>query len=214
MKIGVLGTGTVGQTIASGLASRGHEVRMGAREAGNAKAAGWAKAAGSKASHGTFSDAAAFGEMVFNCTSGAASLAALKAAGADNLAGKVLVDVANPLDFSKGMPPTLTTPQGDSLAEQIQREVPKARVVKALNTVNANVMLHPEKVPGDTDLFVCGNDADAKQRVTALLADFGWKSVIDLGDVTGARGLEAYLLLWLRLWGVVGKPEFNIRIVR
>ena len=214
MKIGVLGTGTVGQTIAGGLASKGHEVKMGAREPGNAKAAAWVKTAGGKASQGTFSDAAAFGEIVFNCTNGANSLAALKAAGADNLTGKVLVDVANPLDFSKGMPPTLTTAQGDSLAEQIQREFPKARVVKALNTVNANVMFHPEKVPGDSDLFVCGNDADARKRVTDLLKDFGWKSVIDLGDVTGARGLEAYLLLWLRLWGAIGKPEFNLRIVR
>jgi predicted dinucleotide-binding enzyme len=214
MKIGVLGTGMVGQAIAGGLAARGHEVRMGAREAGNEKATAWAKTAGVKASHGTFSDAAAFGEMVFNCTNGAASLAALGAAGADNLAGKILVDVANPLDFSKGMPPTIFTPQGDSLAEQIQREFPKARVVKALNTVNASVMLQPEKVPGDSDLFVCGNDGEARSRVAALLQSFGWKSVIDLGDVTGARGLEAYLLLWLRLWGTLGKPEFNIRIVR
>ena len=214
MKIGVLGTGTVGQTVAGALASRGHEVRMGAREAGNEKAAAWAQKAGGKASHGTFADAAAFGEIVFNCTNGAGSLAALKSAGAEKLSGKVLVDVANPLDFSKGMPPTIFTAQGDSLAEQIQREFPKARVVKALNTVNANVMFHPEKVPGESDLFVCGNDADAKQRVTALLKEFGWKSVIDLGDVSGARGLEAYLLLWLRLWGAVGKPEFNIRVVR
>jgi predicted dinucleotide-binding enzyme len=214
MKIGVLGTGTVGQTVAGALASRGHEVKMGAREAGNDKAAAWAKKAGDKASHGTFADAAAFGEIVFNCTNGEASLKALAAAGASNLAGKILVDVANPLDFSKGMPPTIFTAQGDSLAEQIQREFPKARVVKALNTVNANVMFHPEKVPGESDLFVCGNDADAKQRVTALLKDFGWKSVIDLGDVSGARGLEAYLLLWLRLWGAVGKPEFNVRVVR
>jgi len=214
MKIGVLGTGIVGQTVAGALASKGHEVRMGAREAGNEKAAAWAKKAGGKASHGTFADAASFGEIVFNCTSGEASLKALAAAGAGNLAGKVLVDVANPLDFSKGMPPTLFTPQGDSLAEQIQKAFPKARVVKALNTINANVMFHPEKVPGESDLFVCGNDADARRSVTDLLQSFGWKSVIDLGDVTAARGLEAYLLLWLRLWGALGKPEFNVRVVR
>jgi len=214
MKIGVLGTGSVGQMVAGSLASKGHEVRMGAREKGNEKAGAWARAAGGKASHGTFSDAAAFGEIVFNCTSGAASLAALQTAGADNLAGKVLVDVANPLDFSKGMPPILTTAQGDSLAEQIQHAFPKARVVKALNTVNFNVMFHPEKVPGDSDLFVCGNDAEAKKRVAALLQSFGWKSVIDVGDVSAARGLEAYLLLWMRLMGVIGKPEFNIRVVR
>jgi len=214
MKIGVLGTGTVGQTIAGGLAARRHEVKMGAREAGNEKAAAWAKAAGARASHGTFSDAAAFGEVVFNCTNGAASLAALRAAGATNLAGKVIVDVANPLDFSKGMPPTLFTAQGDSLAEQIQREFAQARVVKALNTINANVMVHPEKVPGESDLFVCGNDTEAKKRVVALLTEFGWKSVIDLGDVTAARGMEAYLLLWLRLWETLKTPQFNVRIVR
>ncbi len=214
MKIGVLGTGLVGQTLAGKLASLGHEVKMGAREAGNEKAAAFAKAAGRGASHGTFAEAAAFGEVVFNCTNGAASLDALTAAGAKNLAGKVLVDVANPLDFSKGMPPTIFTPQGDSLAESIQRKFPEARVVKALNTVNANVMVSPGKVPGESDLFVCGNDAAAKQRVVELLHAFGWKNVIDLGDITGARGLEAYLLLWLRLWGAVGKPEFNIRIVR
>ena len=214
MKIGVLGTGLVGNTIATKLVALGHEVKMGARSATNEKAAAWARSAGGRGSAGSFADAAAFGEIVFNCTNGEASLKALAAAGASNLAGKILVDVANPLDFSKGMPPTIFTAQGDSLAEQIQREFPKARVVKALNTVNANVMFHPEKVPGDSDLFVCGNDADAKQRVTALLKDFGWKSVIDLGDVSGARGLEAYLLLWLRLWGAVGKPEFNVRVVR
>jgi predicted dinucleotide-binding enzyme len=214
MKIGVLGTGTVGQTIAGALVGHGHEVKMGAREAGNEKAAAWVKTTGLSASQGTFSDAAAFGEIVFNCTNGAASLDALKAAGAKNLAGKVLVDVANSLDFSKGMPPTLFTSQGDSLAEAIQREFPAARVVKALNTVNANVMVNPEKVTGQSDLFVCGNDADAKRKVIALLEEFGWKSVIDLGDVTGARGLEAYLLLWLRLWGALKTPEFNVRVVR
>ena len=214
MRFGVLGTGTVGQAIAGKLASLGHEVKMGAREAGNEKAAAWAKTAGRGASHGTFAEAAAFGQIVFNCTNGAASLTALEAAGAKNLSGKTLVDVANPLDFSKGMPPTLFTPQGDSLAERIQRALPDAKVVKALNMVNAGVMGDPGKVPGESDLFVCGNDAEAKKRVAALLHEFGWKSVIDLGDVTAARGMEAYLLLWLRLWETLKTPQFNVRIVR
>ena len=214
MKIGVLGTGAVGQALAGKLAALGHEVKMGAREAGNPKAAAFVKAAGRGASQGHVRQAAAFGEMVFNCTHGAASLEALTSAGAKNLAGKVLVDVANPLDFSKGMPPTLFTPQGDSLAESIQRKFPDARVVKALNTVNANVMVSPDKVPGESDLFVCGNDDAAKKRVADLLHAFGWKSVIDLGDITAARGLEAYLLLWLRLWDAFKKPEFNVRFVR
>lgn len=213
MKIGVLGTGIVGRTIAGALAKLGNEVRMGAREAGNEKAAAWAKGAGRGASHGTFADAAEFGEIVFNCTSGSASVTALQAAGAANLSGKPLVDVANALNFSKGMPPTLFTQQGDSLAETIQREFPDAHVVKALNTVNANVMVEPGKVKGESDIFVCGNDDGAKARVTELLYAFGWRRVIDLGDITAARGLEAYLLLWMRLWDVLKTPEINVRVV-
>jgi predicted dinucleotide-binding enzyme len=214
MKLGVLGTGSVGQTIAGKLVALGHEVMMGARDAGNPKAAAWARSAGAKASRGTFSEAAAFGEVVFNCTAGTGSLEALQSAGAQNLRGKILIDVANPLDFSKGMPPTLfISGGGDSLAERIQAAFPEARVVKALNTVNASVMVAPTSVPGDTDLFVCGNDGEAKARVTELLRSFGWKSVIDLGDVTAARGTEAYLLLWLRLWGALGTPTLNVKVL-
>jgi predicted dinucleotide-binding enzyme len=187
---------------------------MGARETGNQKAVAWVKGAGAKASHGTFAQAAAFGELVFNCTAGTGSLEALKAAGAESLRGKILIDVANPLDFSKGMPPTLfISGGGDSLAERIQAAFPEARVVKALNTVNANVMVAPERVSGETDLFVCGNDAGAKARVVELLGRFGWKSVIDLGDLTAARGMEAYLLLWLRLWGAMKTADFNVKVI-
>ncbi|MDQ5872476.1 MAG: NAD(P)-binding domain-containing protein [Acidobacteriota bacterium] len=215
MKIGVLGTGTVGRTLATKLASLGHEVRMGARRAANDKATAWAESAGAGASHGTFADAAAFGEILFNCTAGTGSLAALESAGAENLDGKVLIDVANPLDFSKGMPPTLFLSNNTSLGETIQRTFPGAKVVKALNTVNANVMVEPGRVPGEHDVFVCGNDAPAKVEVTRILKEwFGWKSVIDLGDITAARGTEAYLLLWLRLWTVSGTPDFNVRVVR
>jgi 8-hydroxy-5-deazaflavin:NADPH oxidoreductase len=213
MKIGVLGTGSVGTTLAGKLASLGHEVKMGARDAGNEKAAAWAAAAGAKASHGTFADAATFGEIVFNCTSGAASLDALAAAGAENLRGKVLVDVANPLDVSHGMPPSLFTGSNDSLGERIQKAFPQARVVKSLNTVNANVMVEPGKLPWPTDVFVCGNDASAKADVAKLLNEFGWKFVVDLGDITAARGTEAYLLLWLRLWGTFQTPHVNIHVV-
>jgi len=213
MRFGVLGTGTVGSAVATRLVSLGHEVRMGAREAANPKARDWAAAQGARASAGTFADAAAFGEIVFNCTMGTASLDALHAAGAQNLGGKVLVDVANPLDFSGGTPKLSTAAAGDSLAERIQKAFPDARVVKALNTVTAAVMGHPEKVPGDSDLFIAGNDADAKGRVTALLEEFGWKRVLDLGDVTAARGMEAYLLLWLRLWGALKTANLNVRVV-
>src|SRR5204863_1911954 len=153
------------------------------------KVVAWAKVTG-KGKAGTFAEAAAHGEMVFNCTNGSATLDVLKAAGAANLKGKVLVDVANPLDFSKGMPPTLTVCNTDSLGEQIQREFPKVRVVKSLNTTSAAVMVDPKRVPGDHAIFVCGNDAAAKSQVTDLLKKFGWKTVIDLGDITGGRGQE------------------------
>jgi predicted dinucleotide-binding enzyme len=172
MRIGILGTGVVGATIGTKLVQLGHDVRMGAREATNAKAAAWATPLGERASHGTFADAAAFGELLFNCTAGTASLAALEAAGRDALGAKLLVDVANPLDFSKGFPPSLSVCNTDSLGEQIQRAFPELRVVKALNTMQTAVMVDPSRVPGEHDAFVCGNDAEARARVTAILRDW------------------------------------------
>jgi hypothetical protein len=211
----MLGTGMVGQTLGTKLVALGHEVKMGAREPNNEKAAAWAKSAGGKASHGTFADAAAFGELIFNCTLGAAALDVLAAAGADHLRGKILVDTTNPLDFSRGMPPSLFAGNTDSLGERIQAAYPEVRVVKALNTINASVMVDPGRVGGgDHDTFVSGNDAAAKATVTALLQSFGWKRIVDLGDITTARGTESYLALWIRLWGTVGSPDFNIKIVR
>ncbi len=216
MKIGVLGTGTVGQTISSKLAELGHEVKMGSRSAKHEGATEWAKEHGDKASNGTFADAAAFGELVFNCTSGEGALAALSAAGDKNLDGKILIDLSNPLDFSKGMPPSLFAGNTDSLGENIQKKFPGAKVVKTLNTINANVMVDPARVGGgDHDLFMSGNDAEAKATVGKFLMEqFGWKNVIDLGDITTARGTESYLPLWLRLMGALGSADFNVKIVR
>lgn len=215
MKIAVLGTGMVGETIASKLVALGHEVKMGSRSATNEKAAAWVKKAGAKASQGTFADASAFGELLFNCTLGTGSIEALEAAGKQNLKGKILVDTSNPLDFSKGMPPSLFTPSNDSLGERIQRAFPELKVVKSLNTINANVMVEPSRVPGEHAVFVSGNDAEAKRQVKQLLTEgFGWKQVIDLGDITTSRGTESYLMLWLRLWGALGTPDFNISIVK
>lgn len=213
MRIGVLGTGMVGQTIATRLAEVGHEVTMGARSAGNERAVEWASGAGDAAREGSFADAAAHGELLFNCTAGAASIDALRAAGEEELRGKVLVDVANALDGSSGFPPSLTVSNDDSLGEQIQREFPDARVVKALNTVNAGVMVAP--IEG-THLFVCGDDDAAKQQVIGLLGELGWPAdaVIDLGGIEQARGTEMYLSLWLRLMGALGTPQFNIAVVR
>lgn len=215
MRIGVLGTGMVGQALAGKLVSLDHEVVMGSRRAGNEKAVAWAAAAGGTAGEGTFATAAAFGELVVNATSGAVSLAALALAGAENLAGKVLVDVANPLDLSAGLPPTLTVCNTDSLGEKIQRMFPDALVVKTLNTISAEVMVTPGVVDGSHTVFVAGDDAGAKVQVVELLVSFGWPpgDVLDLGDISAARGLEMYLPLWLRLWGATGTRDVNVKVV-
>jgi predicted dinucleotide-binding enzyme len=213
MRIGILGTGVVGQTLGSKLVKLGHEVKMGSRTASNPTAEKWAEGAGKKASHGRFEDAAAFGEILFNCTAGAFSLDALKQAGARNLGSKTLIDVANVLDYSKGMPPTLTVCNTDSLGEQIQRSFPKAKVVKALNTMNCKVMVDPGLLHAETDIFICGNDAEAKGLVASILRDVGWKSVTDLGDITGARGMEMLMPFWLRLRMKLGHGSFNYKII-
>ena len=215
MRIGILGTGVVGKTLGAKLTKLGHDVRMGSRSAGGEKARAWIQEAGGKSSEGTFADASAHAEIVFNCTSGMASLEALRAAGAKNLEGKTLIDVANPLDFSKGMPPTLSVCNTDSLGEQIQRAFPTAHVVKSLNTVSANVMVNPSIIPGVHDMFVSGNDAKAKAQVIDLLkTGFGWKDVMDLGDIMGARAQEMHLALWLRLFTKFQTPNVNIRVAR
>jgi len=227
MNIAILGTGMVGQTLAGKLAESGHTVVIGTRSVsetlartvpgpfGNPPFKAW------KEQHPaialvTYAEAAVRGEILFNATSGGASIAALKAAGEANLAGKILVDVANPLDFSKGMPPSLTVCNTDSLAEQIQRSFPDVRVVKALNTVNALVMVNPAAVGGgDHFLPVCGNDAAAKATVTEFLkSNFGWKHIVDLGDITGARATEMMLPIWIRLMGVLKTPMFNFKVVQ
>ncbi|TNE47282.1 MAG: NADP oxidoreductase [Deltaproteobacteria bacterium] len=213
MKIGVLGTGMVGVAIASKLVELGHHVCMGSRSANNEKAVAWVEKAGVGASQGTFADAASLGEVVFNCTSGGASLSALQMAGAANLNGKVLIDLANPLDFSQGMPPRLSVCNDDSLGEQIQRAFPEAKVVKTLNTMNCDIMVNPALVSGDHDVFLCGNDDDAKAQVVEILKNwFGWKHIHDLGDITNARGTEAFLPLWVRMWGTLGTANFNIHV--
>lgn len=214
MKIAVLGTGEVGRRLGSKLVALGHEVTLGSRSADHAGATAWA--AEHHAAHGTFAAAAHAADLVVNATGGLVSLAALESAGADNLAGKVLVDVSNPLDFSEGSPPKVLTPGGHSLAEQIQRAFPGARVVKTLNTVNNAVMVDPARVPGEHCVFVCGDDRAAKEVVTGLLRAFGWPAerILDLGDLSGARGTELLLPLWLRLYGTLGTPDFNFAVLK
>ncbi len=215
MKIGILGTGMVGKAIGTKLVQLGHNVKMGSRTANSEKAGEWVKASGANASQGTFADAASYGEILFNCTRGMASLEALGLAGASNMNGKVLIDISDPLDFSKGMPPTLSVCNSDSLGEQIQRAYPQVNVVKTLNTVNCNIMVNPSLLPGSHDLFICGNDSGAKAKVVDILMNwFGWKTVIDLGDITGARGTEMLLPIWVRLMGTFQSPKFNFKIVR
>ncbi|MCW8810622.1 MAG: NAD(P)-binding domain-containing protein [Ignavibacteriaceae bacterium] len=226
MKIGILGTGVVGQTIAEKLVQLGHNVMMGTRDKNETLAktgkdnfgrpafSEWLKN-NSKVQLGTFSDAASFGELLVNATSGVGALDALKLAGEKNLAEKVLLDVSNPLDFSKGMPPTLTVCNTDSLGEQIQRTFPKTKVVKSLNTVNAYLMTNPKLLPEPTNIFLNGNDSNAKAEVKKLLTSFGWdeKDIIDMGDISTARGTEQILPIWVRLWGTLQTPIFNFKIV-
>jgi predicted dinucleotide-binding enzyme len=225
MKFAVLGTGMVGQAIAARLSDLGHDVTIGTRDPqatlartepdgmGNPPFAAWA------ADHpdvglATFADAARGAELVVNATSGFGALPALEQAGADNLAGKVLIDISNPLDFSRGFPPTLFVKDSDSLGEQIQRAFPQTRVVKTLNTLNADLMVDPKTLGADSSVFVSGDDATAKSTVTELLQSFGHTDVIDLGDISSARGTEMLLPVWLRLMGTLGTAAFNFKIVR
>jgi predicted dinucleotide-binding enzyme len=226
VRLGILGTGTVGKTIAARLASLEHEVMVGTRNPeettsrtepdpyGNPPFSAWQEEH-PEVKLGTFAQAAAHGEMIVNATAGAVSLEALEQAGEDNLSGKVLIDVSNPLDFSKGMPPTLSVVNTDSLGEQIQRRFPEAKVVKTLHTMNAYLMVDPAQLAGaDHTVFVSGDDPGAKAAVTDLLRSFGWTDIINLGDITTARGTEMVLPVWLRLFGALQKPVFNFKIVR
>jgi 8-hydroxy-5-deazaflavin:NADPH oxidoreductase len=227
MKIGILGTSMVGQTLGGKLMELGHEVVFGTRDVARTMAraepgpfglpsfSAWLKQ-NPRAKVGTFTDSARHGEIVINATNGMGSLEALRQAGEANLNGKILMDIANPLDASQGMPPSLAVCNTDSLGEQIQRAYPKVKVVKTLNTVTASLMVNPRQLAdGDHHLFVSGNDAEAKAQVVKLLTTwFGWKHIIDLGDISTARGTEMYLPIWLRLWGALGTGLFNIQVVK
>jgi 8-hydroxy-5-deazaflavin:NADPH oxidoreductase len=226
VRFGILGTGVVGKTIAVRLDGLGHDVIVGTRnpeetlsrtdpdQYGNPPFGAWQEEH-PEVRLGTFAEAAAHGDMVVNATAGAVSLEALEQAGEDNLNGKILIDISNPLDFSKGMPPTLLVSNTDSLGEQIQRRFPEAKVVKTLHTMNAYLMVDPAQLAAtDHTVFVSGDDAEAKARVSELLRSFGWSDIMDLGDITTARGTEMVLPIWVRLFGVLQKPIYNFKIVR
>lgn len=225
MKITVLGTGVVGQTVASKLLELGHTVTMGTRNPEDTKQrtapnqmtgksfSQWYK------DHETIllkslSEATRDAELAINATSGQASLEVLEKIGQKNLGGKILLDIANPLDFTQGMPPSLSVCNTDSLGEQIQAKFPTVKVVKSLNTMNTFIMMHPESIPGDHCVFVSGNDRNAKKTVSDLLKSIGWKqeNIIDLGDISTARGTEMLLPIWLRLWSALGHANFNFHI--
>jgi predicted dinucleotide-binding enzyme len=227
MNIAILGTGVVGKTLAGKLDYLGHAVKFGTRDPAATLARNESDMAGGpplrtwleshpKVELVPFADAASFAEVAFNALSGNGALPGLELAGADALAGKLLFDVSNPLDFSKGFPPSLSICNTDSLGEQIQRALPKTKVVKTLNTVTAGLMVDPGSLAkAEHTLFVCGNDAAAKADATRYLGEwFGWKDVIDLGDITMARGVEMWLPLWVRLWGALKTPAFNLKVVR
>ena len=225
MKIAVLGTGAVGRTIAGRLSALGHEVTIGTRDPretvartacdamGNPPFSEWA-AVHDTVSLASYAEAASTAELLVLATNGSGALPALEEAGADHLDGKVLVDTSNPLDFSAGFPPTLFVKDTDSLGEQLQRAFPEVRVVKALNTMTADVMVDPASLGAESSVFLSGDDAAAKATVTELLRSFGHTDVIDLGGIETARGTEMYLPIWLRLMGALGTAAFNVKVVR
>jgi 8-hydroxy-5-deazaflavin:NADPH oxidoreductase len=226
MNIGILGTGMVGQVVGAALAAKGHGVMIGTRDVAKSLAntekspmgmpgfGAWHKD-NQHIKVGTFAEAAKFAELLVNATSGVASLEALKAAGTDNLGNKMLIDLANELDFSKGMPPKSLANDTRSLGEDIQATFPNLKVVKTLNTMSAYVMVNPEVVKGgNSTVFINGNDADAKAQVTEILKSFGWQDIMDLGDITASRSVEMLLPVWLRAWGVIGNTPFNFKIAR
>ena len=227
MKVAILGTGVVGQAHAEKLSALGHEVMVGTRNVDTVLATSGPDRFGRPAfgewlknhpgiSLSTFPEAAAFGEFIIIATSGMATLNALKLAGKDHLKNKILLDITNPLDFSKGMPPSLSVSNTDSLGEQIQRAFPESKVVKSLNTMNAFIQVDPSLVPGDHMVFLSGNDAEAKLQMKGLLNLYGWKdeNILDLGDLTSARGTEQILPLWVRILGTFQHGTFNFNVVK
>lgn len=225
--IGILGTGAVGQTIAAKLVELGNQVMIGTRDVGKTQAqkertamggapfSEWHKQhAGVKL--GTFQDAAKFGDPVFLCLKGDAALGALSLAKAENFKGKTVIDITNPLDFSRGMPPFLVPQYSNtnSLGEEVQKALPGANVVKSLNIVNCEVMVNAKKSGGDSTMFVAGNNAGAKEETKAILQQFGWKDIMDLGDISGARGMEMMLPVWVRIWATTQNGYIGFKIVR
>jgi 8-hydroxy-5-deazaflavin:NADPH oxidoreductase len=216
MNFGVLGTGMVGEALGTKLVSLGHRVMMGSRSETNEKAAAWVNKNGPNATQGTFERTSIISDIILNCTKGEVSLEVLKLAGKENLERKILIDVSNPLDFSHGMPPTLTVCNTDSIGEQMQKNFPGTWVVKAFNTMSCAIMVNPNLLSDSHNLFLCGNDANSKEIVGDIIKTFGWQKdeIIDLGDITASRGMEMILPIWLRIMGSLKSGAFNFKIVK
>jgi hypothetical protein len=209
MQIAILGTSAVGPALGKAFTAAGHDVTIGTRDPVQTRAREqWA---GVDLPLAAYRDLEA--DVFINATSGSGSLAALEAVG-DALNGKVVIDTSNPLDHSQGFPPSLFVSNTDSLAEQLQRALPEVRLVKMFNTMANEVMVNPRGLSEDSTIFVAGNDPDARQTAAALAADLGWADVFDLGDLTGARALEMFIPLWVRMYVHLGRPNFNIKVVR
>jgi predicted dinucleotide-binding enzyme len=215
-KFGVFGTGMVGNAIGKKLIDLGQQVMMGSRTIDNQKAIEWSNVNGNNASNGTFEDAAKFGDLIFNCTKGEIAIDVIKSAGIENFNGKTFIDISNPLEFQKDSAPILIPHYTNttSLAEHIQNTIPAAHVVKTLNIVNCEVMVNPSKSGGDPTMFMSGNNADAKEEVRKILQSFGWNDIIDLGDITTARGTEMMLPIWLRTYIATKNPHIAFKIIR
>ncbi len=213
MKIGILGTGDVGRVLGAGLARLGHDVMIGSRTPESDKLAAWREMAGERASTGTFAEAAAFGELVILATLWSGTENALRMAGPVNMAGKVVIDATNPLAITPGAPPALAIGHTDSGGEQVQRWLPESRVVKAFNIVGNAHMVHPEFPCGPPDMFICGNDAEAKRVVTELCAELGWPT-IDIGGIDGARLLEPLCMLWVKYGIATGTRNHAFKLLR
>lgn len=213
MKIGILGTGDVGRALGTGFVALGHQVRIGARSANHEKALEWVAETGAKASQGTFADAAGFGEVIVFATLGVANPEVVNAIGPEIVAGKVVIDVTNPLDFSKGFPPDLAIKGDDSGGETLQRLIPQAKIVKAFNTVSNVLMFRPELPGGPPDMFIAGDDAGAKATVSKILDDFGW-NVIDIGGISASRWLEAMCIAWVLACSATGNWRQAFKLLK
>jgi predicted dinucleotide-binding enzyme len=214
VKIGMLGSGVVGQTLGAGLVLHGHEVKMGTRTPSSDKVQGWAAKTGRGASAGTFAEAAAFGDMAILATSWDGTEEAVRFAGAKNLAGKVLIDATNPLDFSQGAPPRLTVPPAGSAGAQVQQWLPGVKVVKAFNSVGNQHMVDPKFPDGAPDMFICGDDSDAKQRVASFLHSIGWANVVDVGNITASAYLEALAMIWIAVFFQTQSGNHAFKLLR